>query len=93
MATNGQRVAIWAAGAKTVSFMNLFQVADQIDMIVDINSRKQETYLPGTGHEVKSPEALRERAPDAVVVMNAHYRDEIRTQLNEMGLAPEILVA
>jgi hypothetical protein len=36
---------------------------------------------------------LRDRRPDTVIVMNAHYRDEIAAQLSEMGLEPEILTA
>ena len=93
MAAAGKRVTVWAAGAKTVSFMNFFEAADQIDSVVDINPRKQEMHLPGTGHKILHPDALRERKPDVVIVMNAHYRDEIAAQLESMGLTPEILTA
>ncbi len=89
----GKRVAIWAAGGKTVSFMNLFQLGEQIDTIVDINPRKQGMHLPGTGHEIFAPDALLERRPDVVIVMNAHYKDEIAADLQRMGLSPEILTA
>ena len=88
-----KKVAIWAAGAKTVSFVNFFEVADQIDSIVDINPRKQGFFLPGTGHEILSPDALKSRPPDTVILMNSHYRDEIAAQLESMGLTPELLSA
>jgi len=93
MEAAGKKVAIWAAGAKTVSFMNLFEVADQIDSIVDINPRKQGFFLPGTGHEILSPDALVSNPPDTVILMNSHYRDEIAAQLESMGLTPELLSA
>jgi SAM-dependent methyltransferase len=90
---NGSRVTIWAAGAKTVSFMNLFQVADQIDCIVDINPRKHGMFLPGTGQEILAPEALRDRRPDTVIIMNALYEEEIAAHLAEMDLHPKLLCA
>lgn len=93
LAAAGRKVAIWAAGAKTVSFVNFFEVADQIDCIVDINPRKQGFYLPGTGHEILSPDALVDNPPDTVILMNSHYRDEIAAQLKSMGLTPELLSA
>jgi SAM-dependent methyltransferase len=89
----GKKVAIWAAGAKTVSFVNLFDVENEIDSIVDINPRKQGFYLPGSGHEILSPDALASNPPDTVILMNSHYRDEIAAQLRSMGLDPELLSA
>lgn len=93
LSAGNKRVAIWAAGAKTVSFMNLFDAANRIDCIVDINTRKHGMHLPGTGHEILPPEALVDRRPDTVIVMNAAYRDEIGAHLDAMGLTVEILTA
>lgn len=87
----GKTIAVWGAGAKTVSFMNLFQLAADIDAVVDINARKQGHFLPGTGHAISSPEVLRQRKPDAVIVMNPNYTGEIRAQLADIGLSPELL--
>lgn len=89
----GKKVAIWAAGAKTVSFVNFFELSDQIDSIVDINPRKQGFFLPGSGHQILSPDALESNPPDTVILMNSHYRDEIAAQLESMGLQPELLSA
>jgi hypothetical protein len=40
---------------------------------------------------VISPEQLSEYQPDVVIVMNPVYCQEIKHQLNQMGLAPEIM--
>ena len=58
--------------------------------IVDINRFRHGKHLPGYGHRIASPEALKTCRPDLVVVMNPIYRAEIRKQLDEMGLAPEL---
>ncbi len=89
----GKKVAIWAAGAKTVSFVNFYGLGDEIDSIVDINPRKQGAFMPGSGHEILSPEALVANPPDTVILMNSKYRDEIAAQLESLGLAPELLSA
>jgi hypothetical protein len=89
----GKKVAIWAAGSKTVSFVNHFDLENEIDSIVDINPRKQGVFLPGSGHEILSPDALKSNPPDTVILMNSHYRDEIAAQLESMGITPELLCA
>jgi hypothetical protein len=58
---------------------------------VDINPHKHGHFMPGSGHEVRSPESMPEIRPDVVIVMNEIYEDEIRRQLLGLGLEPEIL--
>ena len=47
--------------------------------------------MPGTGHPVVGPEALRDDPPDAVIVMNPLYRGEIAGMVAELGISAEIL--
>ena len=61
-----------------------------IDQIVDINPRKQGRFVAGTGQQIVAPEALLESRPDVVIVINPVYRDEVRAQLQALGLSPEI---
>jgi hypothetical protein len=61
--------------------------------VVDLNPRKHGRFVPGTGHEVVSPDRLRDIRPDVVIVMNEVYKDEIRKDLRARGLTPELLVA
>lgn len=87
----GKRVVTWGGGSKSVSFLTTLGLQDEIDRVVDINPFKQGKYLPGTGHQVVSPEALRDIKPDVVIVMNPIYVDEIKKNLNELGLAPDVV--
>jgi SAM-dependent methyltransferase len=87
----GRRVALWGAGSKGVTFLNLVAGAGGVETAVDLNVRKHGRYVPGTGHEVTSPEELRSSPPDVVLVMNGLYKDEIRARLDELGLRPEVL--
>jgi hypothetical protein len=88
-----RRVAIWGAGAKTVSFVNMLQITDLIPYAVDINPHKQGLFLAGTGQQIVAPEFLKEYRPETVILMNSIYRPEVEAQLNEMRLRPELIGA
>jgi SAM-dependent methyltransferase len=87
----GRRIVVWGAGGKTVGFTSLLGLGDAIDAVVDVNPGKQGSYLAGSGQPILAPEALRERRPDVVIVMNPVYRREIQAELARLGLAPEVL--
>jgi hypothetical protein len=89
---DGKRVALWGSGSKAVGFLSTLNVTDdRVPLVVDINPRKQGTFLPGTGQQIVGPGALREYRPDVVIVMNPVYREEIRRDLDGLGLRPEVM--
>lgn len=88
---DGKRVAIWGGGSKGVAFLTTNNLDTEVAQVIDINPFKQGKFLPGTGHEVSSPESLVETPPDSVIVMNPIYLPEIGAQLAEMGLQPELV--
>lgn len=88
---DGKRVALWGSGSKAVGFLSTLGVNDvRIAHVVDINPKKQNTFLPGTGQRIVSPRALLDDPPQAVIVMNPVYTSEIRAELSRIGLAPEL---
>lgn len=89
---SGKRVAIWGAGSKGVTFLNLLK-SSAIVGVIDLNPRKHGRHVPGTGHEVMSPDRVPELKPDVVIAMNAVYANEIRNDLASRGLSPELLTA
>jgi hypothetical protein len=87
LAAAGRRVALWGAGSKAVAFLaTLGEAARVVRYGVDINPHRQGHFLPGSG----LPAFLEEFRPDAVVIMNRIYRDEIGRDLAARGLAPEL---
>jgi SAM-dependent methyltransferase len=87
-----QRVVIWGAGSKGVTFLTTLKVQDEIGYAVDINPYKHGTYMAGTGHEIVGPAFLRDYRPDTVIVMNPIYREDVRQDLARLGLHPALLV-
>lgn len=83
MARSGIRPVVWGAGSKGITFLNVLKGAGRIDYVVDLNPRKQGKYVPGSGQQVVAPDLLAEIRPEAVIVMNPVYLDEIRKMVAE----------
>jgi len=86
----GKRTVIWGSGSKGVSFLTTLGLQDEIYGAVDINPHRQGFFMPGTGHRILSPDELVDLKPDAVIVMNPIYKDEIAADLAQRGLHPEM---
>jgi SAM-dependent methyltransferase len=87
----GERVALWGAGAKGVTYLNLVAPADAgathpVSHVVDVNVRKHGYHLPGTGHRVEAPASLIDARPDLVIVTNPVYASEISAELAGLGV-------
>ena len=89
-ADSGGTVVLWGASSKAVAFLAALRRDHAIAAAVDINPYKQEKYLPGSGVYVISPDSLPELDPDLIIVMNPIYIEEIRAQLDELALSPEL---
>jgi len=86
----GKRTVIWGSGSKGVSFLTTLGLSAEIAGAVDINPHRQGYFMPGTGHRIFSPDELVDLKPDAVIVMNPIYRDEISADLRQRGLEPQM---
>ncbi len=86
-----RKPAIWGSGSKCVAFLTTIGMNAEIDCVVDINPHRRGKFIPGLGREIKSPEHLKSTNPEVVIVMNRIYVEEIRNQLADMGLEPEIV--
>ena len=91
IARKNQRVVLWGAGSKGVTFLNVIKQQQQIEYIVDINPHKKGKYIPGTGQQIVLPEFLINYKPDIVIVMNPIYESEICKMLENLNLFPELI--
>jgi SAM-dependent methyltransferase len=89
--SGGKSVAVWGAGSKGVTFVNLVDSTEAICAVIDINPQKCGRYIPGTRHKVLAPKDLCEVAPDVLVVMNPIYMEEIADSVRELGLEPQFV--
>ena len=89
----GTKVALWGAGAKGTSFLNLVPGANRIATVVDANPRKHRMYVPGTGQRIDDVRVLAELAPDLIITLNPIYKGEISAQLRAFHVDARLISA
>jgi SAM-dependent methyltransferase len=90
---SGQRAIAWGAGGRGINFLNLVRASQFIPYIVDINPTRCGGFIPGTGQKVVAPEFLREYQPNLILLTNPTYENEVRKQVEEMGIRCDFLIA
>jgi SAM-dependent methyltransferase len=85
-----RKIVLWGAGSKGIALLNQLQGQERIQYLVDINPEKQSKYVPGSGQQVMPPEFLTTLQPDAVLIVNDIYRQEIQTHLESLKVTAQI---
>jgi SAM-dependent methyltransferase len=81
LVNEGRRVVGYGAPAKGNTLLNYCGVRrDFLDYTVDLNPHKQGRFLPGSHIPIRSPSAIREDRPDAVLILPWNLKDEIMRQ-------------
>lgn len=86
----GRTVVLWGSTSKAVSFLTTLALDDHVSFVTDINPYRHNHFMAKTGHRIVPPRELAEIRPDLVIVMNAIYDQEVRRQLAELDLRPEV---
>ncbi len=81
----GKVVTAYGAPAKGNTLLNFCEfTADDIVYITDTTPHKIGLLTPGSHIPVKSPEVLREKAPDYILLLAWNYRDFILEKEKEL---------
>ena len=89
----GRQAVLWGAAGRGITFLNLIDPARQIRYIVEINPARQGKFIPGNAAQVVAPEFLKQLKPDVIILTNPTYEPEIRSQVANLGLQCEFLLA
>lgn len=85
--TKNHNLAIWGAGAKGSTFLNLMDpIRKYIKCVVDINPNKQNKYIAHTGHKIISPQSLKDFSVNNIIVMNPNYFEEIQKSTSNLSM-------
>jgi hypothetical protein len=84
---NNGKMAIWGAGAKGSTILNLIDAQNKyIEYVIDINPKKQDKFIACTGHPIYSPNKIKIKPIDGIIVMNENYLSEIKSMLEETNI-------
>ncbi len=85
--SSGKNIAIWGAGAKGSTFLNLIDPQKKfIKAVIDVNPNKQNKFIAVTGHPILAPEKLTEINCDHLIVMNENYMNEIKKTVSDLKI-------
>lgn len=89
--SRGETIVLWGSGSKAVSFLTTLNVGDDVKYVTDINPHRHNHYMPITAQRIVPPAELAEIKPDLVICLNRIYEDEIKADLEAMGLTPRVM--
>lgn len=80
----GARIVGYGAAAKGNTLLNYCGIrGDYLDYVMDANTHKQGTFLPGTRIPVHAPEKLFSTKPNFILILPWNLKAEIAEQLKE----------
>ncbi len=81
----GKKVAGYGAAAKGCTLLNYAGIKpDLLPYVCDAALSKQGKYLPGTHVPILSPDALRERKPDIILILPWNIKAEVMQQMADI---------
>lgn len=86
-------IAVWGAGSKGITFVNVIPGGGRISALVDLNPNKQGRFAPRYGTPVAAPHGLKAKAIKTIVVMNPMYADEIARATASVAAGAELILA
>ena len=83
-----ESIAIWGAGAKGSTFLNLLDpYKKKVSYVIDINPAKQNKFIAHTAHPICSPAILDSKPVENILVMNENYLAEIKSILGDTEIS------
>jgi len=83
---NNNNIAIWGAGAKGNTFVNIFDPKKiYIKCVIDINKKKQGRFIAKTGHKIISVKQILNYNIETIIIMNINYIEEIKFEINKIN--------
>jgi SAM-dependent methyltransferase len=90
--SKNKKVAVWGAGHRTLALLALSKLKD-IEYVIDSAKFKQGRFTPVLHLSIMSPEHLREKCVDLVIVMvPGLYPGEVLKTLTRMNVGVEVAV-
>jgi len=88
---SGRRPVVWGSGSKGVAFLTTLDAGECVEYVVDINPHRHGRYMPATGQPIVPPQFLADHPPGSIILMNPIYHDEVRRELDRLGVSAPLL--
>ncbi len=90
LAASDQSMAIWGGTGKASAFINRYELdAQRFPLVVDSDTAKVGTYVPGTGQEIRSRDELISNPVDVVLIATQWRAQDILLEMERHGIVAE----
>lgn len=94
LAESNQSIAIWGGTGKASAFMNRYGVdAVRFPTVIDSDPNKSGSYVPGTGQCIQSPETLKNKPVDVIVIATKWRAQDIALEIQERNIPCKQILA
>jgi hypothetical protein len=84
---SGKRIVIWGGTGKSAAFMNSYGAdARRFPIVVDSDSAKADTYVPGTGQLIRFRDWIADNPVDVIIIPCQWRAADIVREIEEHGL-------
>ena len=87
----GEQIMLWGGGSKAVAFVSFTHAEGNLLAAIDINPRKSNTFLPGSGLPVLSPGQAKTCEVRMIILLNPIYRTEVERECSRLGIHASIV--
>jgi hypothetical protein len=88
----GKSIAAFGAAAKGSTWLNYLGLkSDVIEYVIDETLYKQGKFMPGSRIPIVSPNILREKNPDYLVILPWNFQQEISKRARDFGFTGKFL--
>lgn len=93
LAESGKTVAIWGGTGKAAAFINQFGLdAARFPLVVDSDSDKVGTFVPGMGQEIRFRDELRQTPVDVILIATQWRAADIVLEMERHGIRCDAIV-
>jgi hypothetical protein len=87
---SGKRVAIWGGTGKSAAFLHAFGLdAERFPLVVDSDTGKCGTYVPGTGQRIQPRDVLLSNPADVILIPPQWRAADIVAEMDSAGISYE----
>lgn len=90
---SGKHVAIWGGTGKSAAFINHYRAdADRFPIVVDSDSEKAGTYVPGSGQLIRFRDYLLECPADVIIIPPQWRAKDILLEMTATGIHADCIL-
>lgn len=88
VAKSGRSIAIWGGTGKAAAFINRYGLdAKRFPLVIDSDSAKVGTFVPGTGQSIRPRDELLQQSVDVVLIATQWRAQDIVLEMQQHGIA------